>query len=78
MFNGNFHGVIIAILTLIIAVVMAAREVRDTGIRFELTIQPMRPARADADREIEREQPEAGKPPVYEPKTMTVFEKAKS
>ena len=39
MFNGNFYGLIITILTMVIAVVLTARQVQETGIRFELTIQ---------------------------------------
>jgi hypothetical protein len=42
MFNGNFHGLIITLLTLVIAVVMTARQVQQTGIRFEITIQPIK------------------------------------
>jgi hypothetical protein len=42
MFNGNFHGLIITLLTLVIAVVMTARQVQQTGIRFEVTIQPVK------------------------------------
>ena len=39
MLNGNFYGLIITLLTLVIAVVLTARQVRETGIRFELVIQ---------------------------------------
>jgi hypothetical protein len=42
MFNGNFHGLIITLLTLVIAVVLTARQVQQTGIRFEVTIQPLK------------------------------------
>jgi hypothetical protein len=39
MFNGNFYGLIITLLTLVIAIVLTARQVQETGIRFEVTIQ---------------------------------------
>ncbi len=39
MFNGNFYGLVITLLTLVIAVVLTARQVQETGIRFEVTIQ---------------------------------------
>ncbi len=39
MFNGNFYGLIITILTMVIAVVLTMRQVQETGIRFELTVQ---------------------------------------
>jgi hypothetical protein len=42
MFSGNFYGLIITLLTLVIAVVMTARQVQQTGIRFEVTIQPIK------------------------------------
>jgi hypothetical protein len=42
MLNGNFYGLIITLLTLVIAVVLTARQVQETGIRFELTIQPVK------------------------------------
>jgi hypothetical protein len=41
MFSGNFYGLIITLLTLVIAVVLTARQVQQTGIRFEVTIQPI-------------------------------------
>ena len=42
MFNGNFYGLVITLLTLAIAVVLTLREVQETGIRFEVTIQPVK------------------------------------
>lgn len=39
MFKGNFYGLVITLLTLVIAVVLTARQVQETGIRFEVTIQ---------------------------------------
>jgi hypothetical protein len=42
MFSGNFYGLIITLLTLVIAVVLTARQVQQTGIRFEVTIQPIK------------------------------------
>ena len=42
MFSGNFYGLIITLLTLVIAVVLTARQVQQTGIRFEVTIQPVK------------------------------------
>jgi hypothetical protein len=41
MLNGNWYGLIITLLTLIIAVVLTVRHVSDTGIRFEVVIQPV-------------------------------------
>jgi hypothetical protein len=42
MFSGNFYGLSITLLTLVIAVVLTARQVQQTGIRFEVTIQPIK------------------------------------
>jgi hypothetical protein len=41
MLNGSWYGLIITLLTLIIAVVLTVRQVSDTGIRFEVVIQPV-------------------------------------
>jgi hypothetical protein len=41
MFSGNMYGVIIALLALVAAMVMTKRQLDDTGIHFELTIQPL-------------------------------------
>ncbi|MGF1621787.1 MAG: hypothetical protein ACFCUR_14370 [Rhodomicrobiaceae bacterium] len=41
MLNGNWYGLIITLLTLIIAVILTVRHVSDTGIRFEVVIQPV-------------------------------------
>lgn len=42
MFNGNFYGLVITLLALVIAVVMTARQAQETGIRFEVIIQPVK------------------------------------
>lgn len=77
MFNGNFYGVIITILTLMTAVVMASREVRDSGIRFELTIQPVHSVKPERGGEARREQPKAERPAAG-PRTGTILERAGS
>lgn len=41
MLRGNLYGLIIALLTFVIAIVLAVREVRQGGVRVELIIQPV-------------------------------------
>ena len=43
MFSGNSNGLIITILTFVIAIVLTMRQVERTGIHLELTIQPVGP-----------------------------------
>jgi hypothetical protein len=41
MFNGNLYGLIITMLTFVIAVVLTMRQVEHTGVRVEFTIRPV-------------------------------------
>ena len=41
MFTGNMYGIIIALLALVAALIMTARQFEQSGIHFELTIQPL-------------------------------------
>ena len=41
MFNGNLYGVIITMLTFVIAVVLTMRQVEQTGVHVELIIRPV-------------------------------------
>ena len=41
MFDGNLYGLIITMLTFVIAVVLTMRQVEQRGIHFELTIRPV-------------------------------------
>lgn len=78
MFNGNLYGVIITMLTFVIAVVLTMQQVKQTGIHVELTIRPVAGARLNdipehrvgddaaakrAAREGTASQRVAGKPP---------------
>jgi hypothetical protein len=41
VFNSNLYGVIITILTFVIAVVLTMRQVEQTGVHVELIIRPV-------------------------------------
>jgi hypothetical protein len=78
MFTGNLYGVIITILTLIAAVVITAREVGDTGLRFELTIQRLPSARPEGGgQDIRAPQPRATRPET-KPESEVLSVRAKS
>lgn len=47
MFNGNLYGLIITMLTFVIAVVLTMRQVEQTGVRVEFTIRPVAAAKLD-------------------------------
>jgi hypothetical protein len=42
MLNGNLYGLIITILSLVIAIVLTMRHIEQRGIRVEFVIQPVR------------------------------------
>jgi hypothetical protein len=42
MLNGNLYGLVITLLTFVITVVLTMRQVQETGVRFELIIQPVK------------------------------------
>lgn len=50
MLNGNWYGLVITLLTLVIAVILTVRHVSDNGIRFEVVIQPVPMERPNDDR----------------------------
>lgn len=41
MLNGNLYGLIITVLTFVIAVVLTMRQVERTGVHVELIIRPV-------------------------------------
>jgi len=41
MFNGNLYGVIITMLTFVIAVVLTMKQVEQTGVHVEFIIRPV-------------------------------------
>ena len=41
MFNGNLYGLIITMLTFVIAVVLAMRQVEQSDVHLELIIRPV-------------------------------------
>jgi hypothetical protein len=41
MLNGNLYGLIITLLTFVITVILTMRQVQETGVRFEVVIQPV-------------------------------------
>lgn len=41
MFNGNLYGLIITMLTFVIAVVLTMRQVEQTGVHVEFIIRPV-------------------------------------
>lgn len=43
MLRGNLYGLIIALLTFVIAVVLTLQQVKESGVRIELVIQPITP-----------------------------------
>lgn len=45
MFNGNLYGLMITMLTFVIAVVLTMRQVEQTGVQVEFTIRPVGAAR---------------------------------
>ena len=63
MLNGNWYGLVITLLTLIIAIILTVRHVSDTGIRFEVVIQPVPVIRPKDDdgRQIKDRLPEQDK-----------------
>ena len=55
MFNGNLYGLVITMLTFVIAVVMTMRQVEQTGVHIELTIRPAIENRLDApERQVKK------------------------
>jgi len=61
MLNGNWYGLIITLLTLLIAVILTIRNVGDTGIRFEVVIQPVPVARGEEGQERQIQDPKGEK-----------------
>jgi hypothetical protein len=49
MFNGNLYGLVITMLTFVIAVILTMRQVEQTGVHFELTIRPVTTIRQEGD-----------------------------
>ncbi len=47
MFNGNLYGLIITVLTFVIAIVLTMQQVEHTGVHVELTIRPVSGPSAD-------------------------------
>ena len=43
MFRGNLYGLAIALLSFVIAVMLTVRQVKESGVRVEFTIQPVMP-----------------------------------
>ena len=41
MFNGNLYGLIITMLTFVIAAVLTMRQVEQSGVQVEFTIRPV-------------------------------------
>ena len=41
MFNGNLYGVIITMLTFVIAVVLTMKQVEQTGVHVEFIFRPV-------------------------------------
>ena len=65
MFNGNLYGVIITMLTFVIAVVLTMKQVEQTGVHVEFIIRPVAVATLGKEqpREVgvdKRSNPEAG------------------
>ena len=42
MHNGNLYGLAITVLTFALTVVLAVKQVQETGVRFELVVQPVK------------------------------------
>lgn len=41
MFNGNVYGLVITMLTFVIAIMLTLRQIEQTGVYVELTIRPI-------------------------------------
>ena len=49
MLRGNLYGLIIALLSFVIAVVLTLQQVKESGVRVELIIQPITPPTESTD-----------------------------
>lgn len=49
MLRGNLYGLVIALLSFVIAIVLTVQQVRDSGVRVELIIQPITPPTEPTD-----------------------------
>lgn len=49
MLRGNLYGLIIALLSFVIAVVLTLQQVKESGVRIELVIQPITPPTEPTD-----------------------------
>jgi hypothetical protein len=49
MLRGNLYGLVIALLSFVIAVVLTLQQVQQSGVRVELIIQPITPPMQPAD-----------------------------
>jgi hypothetical protein len=54
MLRGNLYGLIIALLTFVIAIILTMRQVQESGIRVELIIQPINEAAHERQRDDDR------------------------
>jgi hypothetical protein len=60
MLNGNIYGLIITMLTFVIAVVLTMRQVEQTGVQVVFTIRPVTAAKLNTVAELRPEDAEAG------------------
>jgi hypothetical protein len=49
MLRGNLYGLVIALLSFVIAVVLTLQQVKQSGVRVELIIQPITPPTEPTD-----------------------------
>ena len=49
MLRGNLYGLVIALLSFVIAVVLTLQQVQQSGVRVELIIQPITPPKGPTD-----------------------------
>ena len=49
MLRGNLYGLVIALLSFAIAIVLTLKQIKENGVRVELIIQPITPPTEPTD-----------------------------
>ncbi len=57
MFNGNLYGLIITMLTFVIAVVLTMQQVEQSGVHLELIIRPVAKLNRIPERHVDQGAP---------------------